>query len=119
METPWQQVAEKLDFAFSYANYHDEYDMPVNRKLFLSSVKGTLKPEGIYIVIDHYAVEGSSSKYSGSNTGLHSVDKSLVLKEILTTGNWWTTPTSSTTKPTRSPQVKTDRFALKFRKAQE
>jgi predicted methyltransferase len=125
METPFRDYAQELDFAFSYTTYHDTYDMPVDRKRFLASINQSLKPGGIFVVIDHHAVEGSGCKHSGSNSGLHRVDKKLVIGEILTAGFileddadfLCNANDNLLTGAWKSPQVETDRFALKFRKA--
>lgn len=124
MEDPFPNMKGKLDVIFDYATYHDMYDMPVHRGRFLANVKMALKPGGKLVVIDHHAVKGSGCKHSGSNSGLHRVEKGLVLKEILAAG--FTLEEDSDLLRCnsddlekgawRSPQVATDRFALMFRK---
>lgn len=125
IETPFVGTFEKLDYPFCYCTYHDMYDMPVDRERFLASIKDALKSDGSFVIINHHAVEDSGYKYSVSNSGLHRVDKKLVSEEVLAAGfvlesdsEFLRFAQDNLLKGAwRSPQVETDRFALKFRKS--
>eukprot|EP01006_Ploeotia_vitrea_P064697 TRINITY_DN88649_c0_g1_i1.p1 TRINITY_DN88649_c0_g1~~TRINITY_DN88649_c0_g1_i1.p1 ORF type:complete len:228 (+),score=16.14 TRINITY_DN88649_c0_g1_i1:29-712(+) len=83
---PANSAAAKYDFVLSYANYHDLYDLPVDRQKFLQSIRHALTPNGKFLLMDHRAKPGRGAKDAGANKGLHRIDEALVRKEIAQAG---------------------------------
>lgn len=116
---------EKLDVVWTSQNYHDMHDSfmgpadlsKVNRAIFAS-----LKPGGVYIVIDHSAQAGSGLRDTET---LHRIDAEAVKKEVLAAGFVFDGETKILRNPKDDRSLKvfdpkvrgeTDQFAYKFRK---
>ncbi len=79
-------VPAKVDIVFTSENYHDYHDPfmgPVDMHKFDREVYDTLKPGGVFIVIDHMAPAGSGT--SDTNT-LHRIDPAVVKREVESAG---------------------------------
>ena len=114
-----------LDIVWTSQNYHDMHDdfmgkpdiSAVNRAIFAS-----LKPGGVYIVLDHAAAAGTG--LHDTNT-LHRIDEASVKAEVEAAGfvleaqsNVLRNPADPHTKAVFDPSIRghTDQFILKFRK---
>jgi predicted methyltransferase len=116
-------VPEPVDMVFTAQNYHDLHNIPdLDIAAFNKSVYDSLKPGGIYVVVDHSAEIGSQVRDTST---LHRIDQATVKSEILAAG--FTLAGSSDllanaadprTAKVFDPSVrgKTDQFILKFRK---
>jgi predicted methyltransferase len=116
---------EKLDLVFTAQNYHDMHDKfmgpadlsVVNRQIFKS-----LKPGGVFLVIDHSAEPGSGLRDTDT---LHRIDSAVVKSEVTAAGFIFEgesrvlrNPGDSRRTNVRDPSIrsKTDQFVYKFRK---
>lgn len=116
---------EKLDLVFTAQNYHDLHlrnpttaqMVGLNKQIFDS-----LKPGGVFLVIDHYAVDGTGDTQTSK---LHRIDIATVKSEITAAGFVLETESPLLRNPAdprtvsvfdQSIQGKTDQFVLKFRK---
>lgn len=119
--------AEPLDLVFTAQNYHDlhlsgpttEQMIGLNKRIFDS-----LKPGGVFLVIDHYAVDGTGDTQTRK---LHRIDIATVKAEVLAAGFALESESALLRNPADprtvsvfdpSIQGKTDQFVLKFRKPQ-
>jgi len=126
---PYDALAfpEPLDVIFTAQNYHDmaitEYDFgdrdAMNRAAFAA-----LKPGGIYVVIDHAAVDGSPVATSGDGV-LHRIDQATVRREVEAAGfvfdgesSVLRNPSDGRTTNVFDPAIRgnTDQFMMRFRK---
>lgn len=112
----------KLDAAFMVLFYHDTYWMGVDRPKMNAQVFKTLKPGGIYAVVDHHAEAGSADRDVKT---LHRVEAELVKKEIIAAGFEFVAESDALRHPEDDrktnvflPNIrgKTDQFIYKFRK---
>jgi predicted methyltransferase len=115
----------KLDIFWTTNNYHDLHvpkyanvDMAAFNKLVFDS----LKPGGIYFIVDHAAASGTGATLSPT---LHRIDETTVINEVTAAGFWLVgesnilrNPADDHTKIVFDPAIrfKTDQFILKFRK---
>ena len=116
---------EPLDLMFTAQNYHDlhlgraspEQIAAINRQIFAA-----LKPGGVLIVVDHYAVDGSGDRDSNK---LHRIDIATVKTELAAVGFVLEAESDILRNPSdprtvsvfdASMRGKTDQFVLKFRK---
>jgi predicted methyltransferase len=116
---------EKLDLVFTAQNYHDMHDKfmgpadlsVVNRQIFKS-----LKPGGVFLVIDHSAEAGSGLRDTET---LHRIDAAVVKSEISSAGFIFEGESRALRDPNDARKVsvfdpsirgKTDQFVYKFRK---
>jgi predicted methyltransferase len=86
--SPFSELAvpEKVDLVFTAQNYHDLHLKPfaadtaakVNKAVF-----DALKPGGVYLIIDHYALAGSGMEAPDK---LHRIDPELVKTEVAAAG---------------------------------
>lgn len=116
---------EPVDLVITSQNYHDlhlgnatpEQIAAINKRVFEA-----LKPGGVYLVIDHYAADGTGATLSNK---LHRIDIATVKSELAAAGfvleaespllrNTADPRTASVFDP--AIQGKTDQFVLKFRK---
>jgi len=116
---------EKVDIVWTSLNYHDLHDSffgPADINAVNKAVYDSLKPGGVYIVIDHAAPNGSG--LSDTET-LHRIDEAAVKKEVEAAGFKLAGESSILRNPSddRTTKVfdsairgKTDQFVLKFRK---
>jgi len=118
-------AAEKFDLFWTTINYHDLHipkyanvDMAAFNKLVFDS----LKPGGIYFIVDHAAAAGSGATLSPT---LHRIDETTVISEVTAAGFWLVgesdilrNPADDHTEIVFDPSIrfKTDQFILKFRK---
>lgn len=126
---PYDALAfpEPVDVVFTAQNYHDmaltAYSLG-NRAAMNASAFAALKPGGLYIVIDHSAVEGAAIE-TDAETALHRIDQAIVRREIEAAGfvfdgesdvlrNASDTRLSNVFDP--AIRGRTDQFAMRFRK---
>jgi predicted methyltransferase len=118
-------LSEKVDLFWTSNNYHDlhvpkyaKIDMAVFNKL----VFDTLKPGGIYFILDHAAAAGSGATTSPT---LHRIDKQKVIEEVTAAGfklagesEALHNPQDDHTNIVFDPAIRfrTDQFILMFRK---
>lgn len=115
----------QVDLVFTSQNYHDYHDPfmgPVDMTAFNKKVFDTLKPGGLYVIIDHVAPAGSG--LSDTNT-LHRIDPAIVRKEVEAAGFEFDgasdalrnpKDTHKTTVFDKSIRGHTDQFIYRFRK---
>jgi predicted methyltransferase len=75
-----------LDAVFIRQNYHDLYDRfmgPTDVPAFNRAVFAALKPGGVYVVLDHAAIDGSGI---GATETLHRIDPARVKADVLAAG---------------------------------
>jgi len=115
---------QKVDLVWTSNNYHDmhnkAYEMDpakVNKAVFAS-----LKPGGIYMVVDHRAAKGAGA---GVTETLHRMDEDIAKREIEAAGFKLVAESKSLTNPSDDDTKRvfeqgehdhTDQFVLKFAK---
>ena len=114
-------VPTPADVVFTAQNYHDVKNVPnVDMLKFDKAIYDSLKPGGVFIVIDHVAAPGASV----TNT-LHRIDPAVVKQEVTAAGFKFegeskilADPGDDHTKGVFDPAIrgKTDQFLYKFRK---
>jgi predicted methyltransferase len=80
------RLPESVDLVFTNQNYHDYHDKfmgPVDMAAFDKKVFDTLKPGGVFVVIDNVAPAGSG--FAATDT-THRVDPEAVKKEVEAAG---------------------------------
>jgi len=118
------QLPQKADLVWTSDNYHDlhlkKFDLDVvavNRAVYRS-----LKPGGLYVIVDHAAAPGSGLE---SADALHRIDPAIVRREVEAAGfrlvgesKALRNPADDHTKPVFDPAIRgdTDQFVLKFRR---
>jgi predicted methyltransferase len=118
-------LGTKVDLFWTSDNYHDLHvpkyanvDMPAFNKMVFDS----LKPGGVYLVIDHAAAAGAGTTQAPT---LHRIDKQAVIAEVTAAGfkldgesTVLANPADDHTRSIFVPALhfKTDQFILKFRK---
>lgn len=112
-----------LDLVWTSQNYHDLHNFPgLDVGVFNQMVFDSLKPGGIYLIVDHEAETGSGVRDTAS---LHRIDVETVKKEVLAAGFVLVGASDLLRQPADSHAVKvfdpsvrgrTDQFILKFRK---
>lgn len=114
--------ASSLDAAFLVQFYHDTYWMGVNRAAMNRAVFSSLKPGGVFLIIDHSAKADSGPRDVET---LHRVDEEIVEKELLSAGFELVRKSDllRNNRDNRSESVfddsirgKTDRFLLVFKR---
>jgi predicted methyltransferase len=117
------QLPEKVDVFWTTDNYHDLH-VPkyanVDMAAFNKHVFDSLKPGGLYIVVDHAAAPGTGAKDSPT---LHRIEKKTVIDEVTAAGfklagesNVLHNTTDDHTKKVFDLHYKTDQFILKFQR---
>jgi predicted methyltransferase len=116
-------VSAPVDMVFTAQNYHDLHNVPnLDIAAFNKSVFDSLKPGGIFLVVDHSAASGSALRDTAT---LHRIDEDTVKKEVMAAGfesagvsRILTNPADPRTAKVFDPSIrgKTDQFILKFRK---
>src|SRR5882724_423556 len=76
-------AAEPVDLVYTSQNYHDLHNFPVDVVAFNKTIFDSLKPGGLYVVLDHSAETGSGLR--DTNT-LHRIDSDVVKKEVTAAG---------------------------------
>jgi predicted methyltransferase len=116
---------EPLDVFWISQNYHDLHDSfmgPVDMAAFNRTVYASLKPGGVYIVLDHVAASGAPADVTDS---LHRIEPSTVRREVEAAGFKFEAESSILANPADphtatvfdpSIQGRTDQFILKFRR---
>jgi predicted methyltransferase len=113
----------KVDVFWTTDNYHDLH-VPkyanVDMAAFNKHVFESLKPGGIYFIVDHAAAAGTGAKDSPT---LHRIDKETVVKEVTAVGfnldgesDALKNVSDDHTRKVFDLHYKTDQFILKFRK---
>lgn len=118
-------LPEKVDLFWTSNNYHDLH-IPkyakVDMAAFNRHVFASLKPGGIYFILDHAAAPGTGVKQSPK---LHRIDKQTVIDEVSSAGftlvgesDLLENPNDDHTKVVFDPAIRfrTDQFILMFRK---
>ena len=116
-------VSEPVDLVFTAQNYHDLHNVPsLDIAAFNKSVFDSLKPGGLYVVLDHSAEAGSEVRDTST---LHRIDAAAVKKEVMAAGfefagssDILANAADPRTAKVFDPSIrgKTDQFILKFRK---
>ncbi len=120
------KMAEPMDVVWTSLNYHDLQNRPnADLAAFNKYVFDSLKPGGVYIVIDHAAEKGSGKRDTST---LHRIDPDFVKAEVLAAGFTF----DGESDVLRNPQDdhksvnresgirgKTDQFVFKFRKPKQ
>ncbi len=113
-----------LDLVWTSDNYHDLYGFFGAAKAAAAdaAIFRALKPGGVFVVIDHVALPGTSSTAPGR---LHRIDPETVKAQVLAAGFVLDTTTDVLANPADphtarvfDPAIKgrTDQFAFRFRK---
>jgi predicted methyltransferase len=117
------KLPQKLDMVWTSQNYHDVHNVKdIDVGKFNKAVFASLKPGGVYIVIDHAAEKGAG--FSVTST-LHRIEPDAVKSEVLAAGFEFVGSSDVIASPADDHKTavfeqglhdKTDRFVLKFRK---
>jgi predicted methyltransferase len=117
------KLPEKLDMVWTSQNYHDVHNVPnIDVAAFNKAVFDSLKPGGIYIVIDHAAEKGAGFTVTST---LHRSDPDAVKTEVMAAGFEFVGSSDVIANPADDHKTavfekalhdKTDRYVLKFRK---
>lgn len=115
--------AGQVDLAWTSQNYHDLHNIPgVDVVAFNRAVFRSLKPGGVYIVLDHAAPEGSGLADTGT---LHRIDPLIVRQEVQAAGFLFDGEDKALANPQDHRDLKvfdpairghTDQFVFRFRK---
>jgi predicted methyltransferase len=116
-------IPTKADLVWTAQNYHDIKNVKDGSILaFNKTVYESLKPGGLYVVLDHAAAPGASV-----TSTLHRIDPAAVKQEVEAAGFKYegeskvlAHPADDHTKAVFDPSLRghTDQFVLKFRKPQ-
>jgi predicted methyltransferase len=120
---PTIAAPEPVDMVFTALNYHDLHNIPVvDVAKFNKLVLQSLKPGGMYVVIDYSAEAGSGVRDTGT---LHRIDRDAAKSEVTAAGfefvggsDMLANAADPRTAKIFDPAIrgKTDQFILKFRK---
>jgi predicted methyltransferase len=115
-------IPTKADLVWTSQNYHDVKNVPnIDMLAFDKAIFNSLKPGGVFIVLDHAA---NADTVNATST-LHRVDPAVVKKEVEAAGFKYEgessvlrNPADDHTKGVRDGAVQghTDQFIYKFRK---
>ncbi len=114
----------RLDMVWTSDNYHDVYGFFGAKSAAAAdaSIFAALKPGGVFVVIDHVGLPGSSDT---APTTLHRIDPATVRAQVLAAGfvldgesTLLHNPADAHTEKVFAPLIKghTDQFVFKFRK---
>lgn len=120
---PNTKIAEPVDLVWTSLNYHDfarrtDAEVAAINKMVFDS----LKPGGVYLVIDHASAAGAGKSVVQT---LHRIDPEAVKKDVTSVGfvldsesKLLANPKDPHTAPVHDPAYRgtTDQFILKFRK---
>jgi predicted methyltransferase len=116
-------LPEQVDVVFTAQNYHDFHNsQTLDLAAFNKLVFNSLKPGGVYIVLDHAAAAGSGSRDTST---LHRIDPETVKSEVTAAGFKFdgeskvlANSADDHTAKVFDPAIrgKTDQFIFKFRK---
>jgi predicted methyltransferase len=114
-------IPTKADVVWTAQNYHDVKNVPnIDMLAFDKAVYNSLKPGGVFVVLDHAAAPGAMV----TNT-LHRIDPAVVKREVAAAGFKFdgeskvlANAADDHTKPVFAPSLRghTDQFIYKFRK---
>ena len=117
------KLPENLDMVWTSQNYHDVHNVKdIDVAAFNKAVFESLKPGGIYIVIDHATEKGAG--FTATST-LHRSDPDAVKTEVMAAGFEFAGSSDVIANPADDHKTavfekalhdKTDRYILKFRK---
>ena len=117
------KLPEKLDMVWTSQNYHDVHNVPnIDVAAFNKAVFESLKPGGIYIVIDHATEKGAGFTVTST---LHRSDPDAVKTEVMAAGFEFAGSSDVIASSADDHKTavfetglhdKTDRYLLKFRK---
>ena len=122
IETFGEHVDGPLDAVFMVLFYHDTGWDGTDRAAMNAEAFEALRPGGVYIVIDHHAVEGSGLSVVES---LHRIEEASVIGEVTAAGfvldgssDMLANDGDSREISPFDPSIRrqTDRFVLRFRK---
>jgi predicted methyltransferase len=113
----------KVDVFWTTDNYHDLH-VPkyanVDMAAFNKHVFDSLKPGGLYIIVDHAANAGTGASDSPT---LHRIEKATVIREVIAAGfklagesDVLRNPSDDHTQKIFGMHFQTDQFVLKFQK---
>lgn len=117
-------IPVKADVVWTSQNYHDylcNFMGPVDTKLLAQSILQSLKPHGLFVVVDHAAEEGSGLRDTEST---HRVDPQLVRTRTIAAGFKFEAESTVLRNPNDSHQQlvfnpliwrHTDQFVYRFR----
>lgn len=117
-------IPEKADVVWTSQNYHDylcSFMGPVDTKLLAQAILQSLKPHGLFVVVDHVAEEGSGLRDTEST---HRVDPQLVRARTIAAGFKFEAESPVLRNPDDSHQHlvfnpliwgRTDQFVYRFR----
>jgi predicted methyltransferase len=116
-------LAAPVDVVWTSLNYHDVHNVPdIDIAAFNKAIFNSLKPGGLYLVIDHAAAPGSPASVTSE---LHRIDPEQVKREVTGAGFVLEAESpillnvaDSRTAPIFDPAIrgKTAQFILRFRK---
>ncbi len=113
------------DVVWTSQNYHDYPDKfmgPTDPKLLNDAVFKSLKPGGVFVVVDHVAEAGSGMRDTDT---LHRIDPQVVKAQVLASGFKFDGESKALRNPSDNHKLKvfdaairghTDQFSLRFRK---
>lgn len=116
---------KKVDVVFTCQNYHDYHNLGLGAEgmaAFNKHVYDSLKPGGVYVVIDHVAPTGSGLKDTDT---LHRIDPSVVKREVKAAGFIFDGASDALRNPDdphdvsvfdKSIRGETDQFIYRFKK---
>ncbi len=116
-------VPHPVDVVWTTQNYHDLHDQafgPADIPNFNKAVAGSLKPGGVFLVVDHAAASGRGTKDTQT---LHRIDPAAAKSEIEAAGLKLTAESDALKNPDDDHQLRifdprirgrTDKFAYKF-----
>lgn len=119
------KTPEKVDLVFTSQNYHDYPDKfmgGVDPVKFDQQVFDSLKPGGLFVVIDHVAEAGSGMRDTDT---LHRIDPAIVKKQVESVGFVFDGESDVLRNPNDPHNIKvfdktirghTDQFVYRFRK---
>lgn len=117
------KLPEPVDLVWTSQNYHDVYVRnPENGRKATKAIYDSLKPGGVFVVLDHSAPAGAAIDPADRT---HRIDPAIVRKEVEAVGfkfegesNALRNPADDRTKPVFDASIrgKTDQFIFKFRK---
>lgn len=114
----------RLDVAWTDDNYHDVYGFfgPAAAAAADAAIFAALKPGGVFMVIDHVGLPGSSAT---APTTLHRIDPATVRTQVTAAGfvleaesKMLQNPADAHTQKVFDPAIRghTDQFVMRFRK---
>jgi predicted methyltransferase len=117
------KLPEKLDMVWTSQNYHDVHNVKdIDVGAFNKAIFDSLKPGGIYIVIDHATEKGAGFTVTST---LHRSDPDAVKTEVMAAGFKFVGASNVIANPADDHKTavfdkglhdKTDRYVLKFSK---